>query len=386
MAEHVEQIYDKKVVVFNASDFYSKLLADFAKQVDAKKYSRIPYKQWKVYKSFAPLQKLKLHFETETATPPAVKITNKVGTTLFSYCQGDGSFGDYLFNKYMAPPIKEDVMTNYNSNTISTSSSTNYWNTNADGYTINTGTSYVYTNANPTVEEFQTLNDTVEQLQEQIETLKTKLDKENEKDMKGFNFDFGPCDSDAVRMSMYGLAIQNIAGTWVSYDKANHTIVDVDILNFNGGQFMYKIPVALKDVKVGDIIVNNRVPMFITDKTEDNKLVAVDVRAGEEKSIIPVRNMFGFDFVTKIVSLFDMGNNVPTADNPFGNMLPFLMLNDEDGEGLDPALFLLASQGGQANFANNPMLMYFLFSKDKSNSNNDFLPLLFLSQMNQPKE
>ena len=218
------------------------------------------------------------------------------------------------------------------------------------------------------------------------EYLNTKLflNKENEKEneeMKGFNFDFGPCTNDAVRISMYGIAVKNTAGTWVSYNPANDEIIDVDVFNFEGGKYMFKMPVAIKDVKEGDVIIHNRVPVFVTAIAEDaTSVVVVDIRAGERKEVIPTKNMFGFNFVTKVVSLFDAVGNAPTPDAPFGNMLPFLMMGDNNKD-IDPMMMMLMmnSNGGTDMFS-NPMMMYFMF---KDNKDSDMLPLMFLMNNNK---
>ena len=201
--------------------------------------------------------------------------------------------------------------------------------------------------------------------------LELKNQKES-KDMNALKFDFGPCTNDNVKISMYGLAIRNNAGTWVSYNRTSGEIVDVDIFNFDGGNFLFKMPVALKDVKAGDIVIHNKVPVFVTG-VEDGKLVAVDVRAGEEKSIIPTKNMFGFDFITKVVSVLDAVQGAPTPNEPFGNMLPFLMLQDGKMD-KNMALMLMMSQGNNA-FAGNPLMLYALMSGD---GNSDMLPLMLM--------
>ena len=207
-----------------------------------------------------------------------------------------------------------------------------------------------------------------------------KNDEGEKTKMKGFNFDFGPCTNDQVRMSMYGLAIKNASGEWVSYNDGQ--VVNVDVLNFDGAKYMFKMPVAVKDIAVGDIVIHNRVPMFV--ESVENGIHVVDIRAGEKKEILPTTNMFGFNFVTKIVSLFNAFQSSPTPDQPFGNMLPFLMLNGEDGKSMDSDTMLMfmmmQNQNGSANVFANPMMLYFLM-KDKGG--NDILPLMLM--MNQSK-
>ena len=200
------------------------------------------------------------------------------------------------------------------------------------------------------------------ELQKKVD--KAEMKKENDTMMKGINFDFGPCGN-TVRLSMYGMAIQNISGEWVSYNPDSREIINVDVFNMaDGGKYMYKMPVAIADVKEGDIVIHNRVPMFVTAINENGTFEVTDVRAGETKNIIPTRNMFGFNFMTKVVSMFGAFANAPTADQPFGNMLPFLMLNGENGKDIDPMMFMfMMNQGG--NNGMNPMMWYFMFKDNK---------------------
>lgn len=205
----------------------------------------------------------------------------------------------------------------------------------------------------------------------------TDTEKESNKMMK---FDFGPVDS-SVHMSMYGMAIKNASGTYVAYDKNTGNVIDVDIVNFEGAnKFMYKVPVALKSVSCGDVVIHARKPMFVQAAYADGRFKVLDIFDGEEKTIVPSRSPFGFDFMTKIVSFVDFGN--ATSSNPFGNMLPFLLMNDSKSKDND-MLLMMALAGGNIDFASNPMLMYALMSKD--NKSNDMLPLLMMSGMfNKP--
>ena len=219
----------------------------------------------------------------------------------------------------------------------------------------------------------------------EIEILKNRKEKENDTMMKGINFDFGPCGN-TVRMSMYGMAIQNVSGEWVSYNPDSREIINVDVFNMaDGGKYMYKMPVAIADVKEGDIVIHNRVPMFVTAINENGTFEVTDVRAGETKNIIPTRNMFGFNFMTKVVSLFGAFTDAPTADQPFGNMLPFLMMG-EDNKDIDPMMIMFMMNQSGTNMFNNPMMMYFMM---QSNGNEDgsrktsIDPMMLMFMMNQ---
>ena len=234
-------------------------------------------------------------------------------------------------------------------------------------------------------------NNRIHDIECSLQTLATKVEstinltKEKEKEnkkMKGFNFDFGPCTNDNIKMSVYGLAVQNATGDWVSYDTKSGTIMNVDLLNFDGRKFMYKMPVAIKDIAKGDIVIHNKVPMFVLD-VKDGGVVAVDVRAGEEKKILPTNSPFGFNFMTKVVSFFNMFADAPTPDTPFGNFLPFMMMGENGGD-IDPFVLCMMMQnsGGAANFFSNPMMMYF-FMKDNKNDKDWLLPMMMMNQSAQ---
>ena len=225
------------------------------------------------------------------------------------------------------------------------------------------------------------IDDRVNKVLNEQNTFNNNVDnKKGNKKMKAFNFDFGPCTTDNIRMSMYGLAVKNANGTWVSYNPESKEIIDVDIFNFDGGKFLYKMPVAIKDVKVGDIVIHNRKAMFVTEVTETG-MTAIDPQAGEEKKILLTKSPFGFNFATKVVSLFNMTSDAPTPDAPFGNMLPFLMMSENSGEFDMNTMLMLSMMGGQSgmDFSKNPMMMYFLM-KDSKNAD-DLLPLMFMGNL-----
>lgn len=265
-------------------------------------------------------------------------------------------------------PIEKNIAT---ATSTGTDGIYNHFITTTGGLTSNWDTDKVYTSVT---------ND----LEEKIDEINKKIneDKENKTPMKGFNFDFGSCVNDNIRMSVYGLAVKNNAGTWVSYNPKSGEIIDVDILNFDGRKFMFKMPVAIKDIEVGDIVIHNHLPMFVTN-IDDGNIKAVDVYAGERKEIIPTTNMFGFNFVTKVVSFFNSMDNAPTPDQPFGNMLPFLMMS-EDSANTDKdtmLMFMLMQNGQMGDIMKNPMMLYFMFREDKDN---DILPFLLMT-MNSNK-
>ena len=206
-------------------------------------------------------------------------------------------------------------------------------------------------------------------------TLKMNEDK-NKGDKKtmnmNLNLDFGNCKNDNIRLSPYGIAVRNAKlGTWVSYDPKGKKTIDVNDFVMDG-TYLYKLPVAIKDVKAGDVVLHNKVPVYV-EKVEDGKLLVIDPVESEERIVLPITNMFGFNFVTKVVSIMDMSGVAPTADSPFGNMLPFMMASNGN---IDPVMLMLMS-GKTADFTSNPMMLYFLLD-NKGNKNDNLLPLMMM--------
>lgn len=341
---------------FLADDWHA-IMEDFRKKVhDSGEYDRIGYPQWKELMAAA---KIHVYYNELTKTFE-ITLYNFYGKfedyTSFKVDEatltGKKTFGDYLATYVVHIPDEEEkkqLSTNYDTSTAY--DTVNYGTTTTDHYVLTT--------------------DYITNTYIKPETTKKE---DNKMDNKIFNFDFGPIKGDSIRMSMYGFAVKNRDGNYVAWDRVNENIMNVDILNFNGDGLMYKIPVAIKDIKDGDIVIHNKVPMFVLEVFEKS-LDVIDIYSGERKSIILSRSPFGFNFATKVISLIDFGamsGDTPSEDNPFGNMWPLLMLGDSGS--IDPMILALmcASKGGCAN----PMMMYALLASKGNNDN--LLPLIFM--------
>ena len=205
-----------------------------------------------------------------------------------------------------------------------------------------------------------------------------KDNEEKENKMKGFNFDFGKITNDSIRMSMYGMAVKNASGVWTAYDKSTGDLMDVDVFNFDGSNFLFKMPVAIKDIAVGDVVIHARKPMFVISKTEAGDLIAIDPVAGEKKTIMPSKNMFGFNFATKVVSLFDnLMGQAPTSENPFGNMWMLMLMDGKsDLKDIMISMMLINQASGSTNTFNPMMLMLMNDSDMKDMA----IPLMLMNQ------
>ena len=225
------------------------------------------------------------------------------------------------------------------------------------------------------------LTNRLDTMEERINKLETNNDdvKGKENNMKMFNFDFGPIkDNDAIRMSPYGLAVKNVNGTYQAYDKKNGEIMDVDIFNFKADNMFFKIPVAIDAIEAGDVIIFNRRPCFVFGFSEQGDVIAIDIAMGEKKTILPSKSPFGFNYITKIVSLVDnmFGGEAPSAENPFGNILPFMMMS-EDNSSVKDMLPMMMLMNGNAGSTMDPMMLYFMMKADKGDADS-MLPFLLM--------
>lgn len=246
---------------------------------------------------------------------------------------------------------------------------------------IKTGITYDSCNT-ATISIDDSLTNRLDTMEERINKLETNNDdnvKGEGNNMKMFNFDFGPIkDNDAVRMSPYGIAVKNVNGTYQAYDKKNGEIMDVDIFNFKADNMFFKVPVAIDAIEAGDVIIFNRRPCFVFGFSEQGDVIAIDIAMGEKKTILPSKSPFGFNYITKIVSLVDnmFGGEAPSAENPFGNILPFMLMN-EDNSSMKDMLPMMMLMNGNAGGTIDPMMLYFMMKADKGDTDS-MLPFLLM--------
>lgn len=187
----------------------------------------------------------------------------------------------------------------------------------------------------------------------------TKKYKENDTmKMPAMNFDFGPfTEPGVVALSPYGIAIRSSKGEYLTYNAATGATVDVTGFTFDFQKMIYKMPVAIKDLRAGDMVLHRGKPMYVQSVEEDG-IHCIDILNSEAKVIVPVTSIFGFNYVTKVVSLMNVTAGAPSADNPFGNIMPYMfmqsMLSDGDNDGDMSKMLMLSMMmnGGSTPFAN----------------------------------
>ena len=372
------------------ADQLEDMLNDFSLEVDEGDYAKLIYQIWRV------LRRMRGDLHIVWSYPSALRTaeidiyeTEGVAPQTVHLLANDASFGEFLYERLLTyvedyghyNTSKEPLMVlNPNEGDIaitpdvisSTDSIENTWKnelaTKADAY------------------DFERVSDTVNKLCESAR-LATPINNNHtnnkENNIMKFNFDFGPVNPSLVRMSMYGLAVKNKAGTWVSYNPNSDEIVDVDVLNFDGAKFLYRMPVAIKDISVGDVVIHNGAPMFVVFVPQDGKaLTVIDTINGERKDIMLLRSPFGFNFATKVVNfLGNMFNASATAENPFGNMWMLMAMSGDNKDMGDMLPLMLMTNGGNMDMS-NPLMMYALMGNKGQVS--DMLPWFLMANSQKP--
>ena len=372
-------------------------LNNFAARVRAKDYDRIPYINWQTLFNFTKLNPSK---KIILAIDSTGKMTLTASNSQFNMnCYVMLPLRSYLEDTYYELPVQAAARLAFNVNDLMAYkkvdlSNSNYATPTAANTVLNTNyattTDWTYTNKSDTtgyiINGTYSVDNTI---QSEIGEIKARLDqilsnksenKKEKKDMNFFkNFEFGPVKNDTVRLSPYGLAVKNLDGSWVSYDGASDSIIDVDVFNFEGKNLIYKIPVAPHTIHAGDMIVHQGKGMYVVaDVCEGDTCVSViDPRAGESKEILFTKSPFGFTFIVKLVSLLDMSGIEANPDNPFGNLLPLALMGDKDCDAATMMAMMMMMNSESCNFdMSNPMMMYALMSGDNKDM---LLPMVLMA-------
>ena len=380
---------------------WEKELNEFVAAVHARKFNRIPYKNWQTLFSFTQLNPSK---KIVLAIDSTGKMTLTASNYLFNMnCSVMSPLRSYLEDTYYELPVQAAACLAFNVNDLTAYkkvdlSNSNYATLTAANTVLNTNytttTDWTYTNKIDTTGHsingvtYVPYDGVCNTIQSEIDKIKVQLDqinnksenKKEKKDMNFFkNFEFGPVKNDTVRLSPYGLAVKNLDGSWVSYDGASDSIIDVDVFNFEGKNLIYKIPVAPHTVRAGDMIIHQGKGMYVVaDVCEGDTCVSViDPRAGESKEILFTKSPFGFTFIVKLVSLLDMSGIEANPDNPFGNLLPLAMMGDKDCDAATMMAFMMMNNSEGCSFdMSNPMMMYALMSGDNKDM---LLPMMLMA-------
>lgn len=228
--------------------------------------------------------------------------------------------------------------------------------------------------------------DLIDQVNKEVTDAFNSKEKEKESKMdfsKMLNIDFGKVPHTAeLKPSIYGVAVLGFDNRYRAYDKINDKVMDVTGMTFDT-DMLFKIPVAVSQVRVGDVVINAGNYVTVTNVHPDGTFTVVDPKASEQKIAIPAKNMFGFDFVTKIIYPFE--NMVqPSDDNPFG-LNPMAMMMLSDGADMDVSTILaLSMMNGNSGMMDQNMLIPLMLMGNGKSGNKDGL-ILAMAMMNQPR-
>ena len=299
-------------------------------------------------------------------TTPTVKNSSDI----FSWLDGPYNFTSNATNK----TTQNDIL--------------NTWNTCTTGKLANVGTTTIKLNGTGII-----TNTPKEETNYLKLTNSPKINTEKKKEKTMFesmmkNLHFGKADN--AKMSIYGPALREaVSGdTWIAFDKSKEQWSDVPweaILDIP----LFEMPVAKNDIQIGDFIFHAGVGWVRVIDFDDEMnyfIEAEDPSNHEIIKILPTRNMFGFDFYTKLIVPFDMGATFggASASNPFGMLPMLMMMSDKNKSGSGDNSILMAMmmmQNGTIDFTSNPMMLYALLG-DKGGDNSILMAML-MNQMMQ---
>lgn len=222
-----------------------------------------------------------------------------------------------------------------------------------------------------------------------IVSTNTSKNNERNKNMdfsKMFNISFGKIFSDDVRASLYGIAVKGGDNRFRAFDKNSDKIMDVTGMVFDS-DMLFTIPIAVSAIKKGDVIINAGNYVTVTAIHPDSTLTVIDLKASEQKIAIPAKNMFGFDFVSKVYCPFEGIIGTPSNDNPFGiNPLMFMFLGD-DMDNTTKMMMAMSMMGGNADQSMLlPMMMMGNKDKDKDSNSDMLMVMCMMNMQKQTKE
>lgn len=189
--------------------------------------------------------------------------------------------------------------------------------------------------------------------------------------------------AEGVVFSVNGPAFKTAEGTYIAKNKYDDGYTEVDGLTFdNMDSFCYMLPVSKKDIKIGDYVRHNGYWVRVLDVLDNGCLYIDKIFAQERAEIFPTKNIFGFDFYVKLVNLTDdLFATSANENNPFGNMIPFLLLSGNSDSNLKDMLPLMLLSNGAGGDGMKNILPLMLLSGDNKQMK-DMLPLMLLSGNN----
>lgn len=175
------------------------------------------------------------------------------------------------------------------------------------------------------------------------------------------NMKFGKIDTVDIKYSFKGIAFRTADNDYVCY---NPDFTFTNVGNMTIDMPIFAIPVCRDKIEVGDVILHNDQWVIVNDISESEIKVAKPWNK-EVAYVIPETSIFGFSYYTKVLNMFESFGNAADSDNPFGNMLPFMLMSQggDIKSDMTTMMMLMAMNGGEMNF-DNPLMMMMLMGGD----------------------
>ena len=174
------------------------------------------------------------------------------------------------------------------------------------------------------------------------------------------NMKFGSFNTEAVKYSFNGIAFKTSGGDYVIY---NDDFTFTNVADMVIDMPVFAMPVSREQISVGDVIRHNN-DWVIVNEVSNTEIKVAKPWTKEIVTVIPETSIFGFSFYTKIINPFEGFSKGANADNPFGNILPFLMMQNDGGDSMNPMMMAMMFGGGKIDMS-NPMMMYMMMSQNK---------------------
>lgn len=175
------------------------------------------------------------------------------------------------------------------------------------------------------------------------------------------NMKFGRLNTDEIKYSFNGIAFKTSDGDYVTY---NNDFTFTNVADMIIDMPIFAMPVSREQISVGDVIRHNDTWVIVNEVYETEIKVAKPWTK-EIVTVIPETSIFGFSFYTKVMNPFEGFGKEANTENPFGNILPFLMMQSSDGGDSTNALMMAMMFGGGKIDMSNPMMMYMMMSQNK---------------------
>lgn len=174
------------------------------------------------------------------------------------------------------------------------------------------------------------------------------------------NLKFGKLSSGTIKYSFNGIAFQSSDGSYVTFNddltftNVNDMVMDIPV---------YVMPVAANQIEIGDIIIQNEQPVMIRE-ISSNEIKVIKPFSREIVSIVPEKSIFGFDYYSKVLNVFEGLGSAADQGNPFGNMLPFLMMSEgKENQSNSDMMMMMALMDGNLDMSNPMMMMALMGDK-----------------------